>query len=62
MSPKPGGSYEMGADGAGGQPSGPDETLRARGDAVKSRRVTTCSELRWKAHIFFWAKTDMPKK
>ena len=25
----------MGADGAGGQPSGPDETLRARVDAVE---------------------------
>ena len=24
--------------------------------------MTTCSELRWKAHIFFWAKTDMPQK
>ena len=46
-SPKPGGSNEMGADGAGGRPLGPDKTLRARRDAVKSCRVTTCSELRW---------------
>ena len=27
---------------------------------VEPRRVTTCPELRWKAHIFFRAKTDMP--
>ena len=45
-----------------GAPWGPIETLRARGDAVESRRVTTCSELRWKSHIFFWAETDMPQK
>ena len=69
MKPKPGDSYETGADGAGGWPSGAAETLRPRGDAVRARgdavescRVTTCSELRWKAHISFWAKTDMPKQ
>ena len=31
----------MGVAGAGGQPSGPDETLRARGDDMESRWVTT---------------------
>ena len=54
MKPKPGDSYETGADGAGGWPSGAAETLRPRGDAVRARgnavescRVTTCPELRW---------------
>ena len=58
MKPKPGDSYETGADGAGGWPSGAAETLRprgdavrdavrARGDAVESCWVTTCSEVRW---------------
>ena len=27
-----------------------------------TRRMTTSPELRWKAHIFFSAKTDMPPK
>ena len=31
-------------------------------DPDVTQQVTTCPELRWKAHIFFWAKTDMPKK
>ena len=31
-------------------------------DSRATRQVTTCSELRWKAHIFFCAKTDMPPK
>ena len=68
MKPKPGDSYETGADGAGGWPWGAAETLRPRGDAVRARgdvvescRLTTCPELRWKAHFFFRAKTDMPQ-
>ena len=31
-------------------------------DSRATRRMTTSPELRWKAHIFFWAKTDMPPK
>ena len=29
-------------------------------DSRATRRMTTSPELRWKAHFFFWPKTDMP--
>ena len=64
MKPKPGDSYETGADRAGGRPWGPDEADgwpwrrtadpglgRVRGHAVESWQVTTSPEMRWKAHI-----------
>ena len=63
MKPKPGGSYEMGSDGAagrlwgtveaGGWPSADGWPWRVRGHAVESQQVTTSPELRWKAHIYF---------
>ena len=31
-------------------------------DSRATRRMTTSPELRWKVHIFFWAKTDLPPK
>ena len=43
-------------------PGGPNINRAPIRDTRATRRMTTCSELRWKAHIFFWAKTDMPKK
>ena len=41
-------------------PGGPNINRAPIRDSRATRRMTTCSELRLKAHIFFWAKTDMP--
>ena len=43
-------------------PGGPNINRAPIRDSRATRRMTTCSELRWKAHISFWAKTDMPQK
>ena len=43
-------------------PGGPNINCAPIRDSRATRRVTTCSELRWQAHIFFWAKTDMPQE
>ena len=43
-------------------PRGPNINRAPIRDSRATRRMTTCPELRWKAHIFFSAKTDMPQK
>ena len=43
-------------------PEGPSLNRAPIRDSRATRRMTTCPELRWKAHIFFWATTDMPPK
>ena len=43
-------------------PRGPNINPAPIRDGRATRRMTTSPELRWKAHIFFWAKTDMPQK
>ena len=57
----PGGRW--GPTGPGGPVGTPWRAQGVRTSIVHqygTRRMTTCSELRWKAHFFFWAKTDMP--
>ena len=43
-------------------PRGPNINCGPIRDHRATRRMTTSSELRWKAHIFFSAKTDIPQK
>ena len=43
-------------------PGGPNINRAPIRDSRATRRMTTSPELPWKAHIFFWAKTDMPQK
>ena len=41
-------------------PGGPNINCATIRDSRATRRMTTCSELRWMSHFFFWAKTDIP--
>ena len=54
--PKPGGSYETGADGTGGWP------WMDRGHAVESWQETTSTEVRLKAHIFLGENRHAPSQ
>ena len=43
-------------------PGGPNITRAPIRDSRATRRMTTSPELRWKAHFFFSAKIDIPRK
>ena len=74
--PKPGAAYENQPPGGRRSPTrprrahedavecpgGPNITRAPIRDSRATRRMTTSPELRWKAHIFFSAKIDIPRK